>query len=98
APTPFWIDFHVAESKYFRNSGRCAAEQGSYACHEFPRSKGFDNVIVRAGLEQQDFVDFIPDSTEDDDGSVDFRGAQLFTDFKAVHVGKPKIDQQQTWL
>lgn len=71
-----------------------SAHDGFDTGDEFTKPVGFNQVVVRAGLQAKDPVQLSAASGDGDDRDVT-RGSDATTDFKAVEIGQFKIEQHQ---
>ena len=68
------------------------------AGQQFADAEGLGDVIIRAEVQSDDFVDFLAFGGEHQDGRRDFFGAELFADVVTARAGQHDIqDDQGRW-
>ena len=94
-------DFEVAETKSLFGRGCSvaggrtgAAKNGLDARREFPRVKGFREVVVGANFETQDAIDVLAASGEHDNGHAGM-GADVLEDFEAAKSGEHDVEDDE---
>ncbi|TPW17509.1 MAG: prephenate dehydrogenase [bacterium] len=72
-----------------------AAQQGLDPGHELEEAERLGDVVVRAELQAQDLVDFLPARGEHDDRQLVAVGADLAADVEAAHLGQHDIQDHE---
>ena len=72
----------------------CTAQNDLDAGQQLARIEGFGDVIIRAGLQADNFVNIIVMAADQDDANEVIAGAQLARQFQTVFAGQADIEQQ----
>lgn len=92
------VDFGIGELEDLGLFGGGAAQEGANAGEELAAAEGFDDIVVGADFEEEDFVDLVADGGEDEDGGADVGAAELFADFGTGHAGEAEVDDEEVGL
>jgi len=72
-----------------------SAQQSVNAGEQFAEAEGFGDVIIRAEIEADDFINFLPFGGEHQDRGGDFFGAELFANVVAAEAREHDIEHDK---